>query len=272
MSQPTLPLLVEPEQLEPHLDNLKLRVVDLSKPSVHLELHVPGAVPLEYNRVVTSQPPLGGALPEDGPFSQAVSELGIDADTHVVAYDDEGGGKAARFLWTLALGGHQHFSLLNGGLHAWANERHRFSRDAITVNATQYPLTLDRQSAYLAELDYVRNQLDNDAVRLLDVRSPAEYSGEKRFANRGGHIPGAVNLEWTEMMDQSRNLRLKPKEQLLAMLADIGIHKEDEVIVYCQTHHRSAHSWFVLYWLGFNVRGYVGSWSEWGNREDTPIE
>ena len=108
---------------------------------------------------------------------------------------------------------------------------------------------------------------------LLDARSTDEYLGSKRFAERGGHIPGAVNLDWMQTMDRNRGLRFKPAEELRTMLTSLGVTPDREVVCYCQSHHRSAHSCMMLKSLGFaRVRGYPGAWSDWGNSPDTPIE
>ncbi|MCW8909638.1 MAG: rhodanese-like domain-containing protein, partial [Gammaproteobacteria bacterium] len=100
-----------------------------------------------------------------------------------------------------------------------------------------------------------------------------EYDGSKKFAERGGHIPGAIHFEWTDGMDRQRNYRLLADDELKSKLNALGLTEDKEIIVYCQTHHRSALSYFMLKQLGYEkVRGYPGSWSEWGNRMDTPVE
>ena len=131
--------------------------------------------------------------------------------------------------------------------------------------------TIDPESkAYIAG-DEVAASLSGESA-LLDARSEGEYQGTKKFAERAGRIPGAIHMEWIEMMDKPNNMRLKPAETLREMLKERGIEDGQEVIAYCQTHHRSALSWFVLDLLGYQARGYEGSWSDWGNRADTPIE
>jgi thiosulfate/3-mercaptopyruvate sulfurtransferase len=107
----------------------------------------------------------------------------------------------------------------------------------------------------------------------LDTRSPGEYAGIDIRAARGGHIPGAVNMNWTEAMDPGRQLRFKPDHTLRRMLESKGVTPDKEVVVYCQTHHRSAHTYIVLKHLGYpRLRGYPGAWSEWGNSAELPIE
>ena len=133
-----LPLILDPEELETHLGERDLLVVDLSRPETYSQLHVPGAVHLSYTELVTKQGPARGMLPSDEHLSKLFSGLGLTPDTHVVAYDDEGGGKAGRLLWTLDMVGHRRFSLLNGGLHAWANEGHPLSREPAQREPTQY--------------------------------------------------------------------------------------------------------------------------------------
>ena len=104
-------------------------------------------------------------------------------------------------------------------------------------------------------------------------RTPQEFSGEKKFAARGGHIPGAANLNWVDTMDPNRNYRFKTQAELRAMLEQLGLTPDKEIICYCQSHHRSSHAYIMLKMLGYSrISGYPGAWSEWGNRNDTPVE
>ncbi len=267
----TLPLVVEPQQLEPLLGHPQLLIVDLCKDETYAQAHVPGAVHLRYGEIIHGIKPVPGLLPDEARLEALLSRLGLTPDTRVVAYDDEGNGNASRLVWTLDMVGHTASSVLNGGIFAWANENHPLSNQPANLAPGQYPVAIDDQ--WLATHDYVRQHLGNPGVALLDARTPEEYRGTKLRAARGGHIPGAVNLNWLDTIDQTRNYRLLPDTRLHEMLSERGVRTDQEVITYCQTHHRSAHSYLMLKHLGFpRVRGYAGSWSEWGNRTDTPIE
>lgn len=269
---PDLPLLLAPEQLARRLDTPGLLIVDLSRADLHQQFHIPGAVPLDYAALVAARPPVAGLVPDNHSLTRLFSALGLRPETHVVAYDDEGGGKAARLLWTLALCGHRNYSLLDGGLHAWSEARLPLTREATALQPGHYEAHVDRRSPELATRDTILASLDKPDHALLDVRSPGEYSGIQRYSARGGHIPGAVNIEWSEFMDQNRALRLKPEPQMRKLLEENGVVPGKKVTVYCQTNHRSAHSWFVLKLLGYQVAAYEGSWSDWGNSDELPVE
>jgi thiosulfate/3-mercaptopyruvate sulfurtransferase len=123
------------------------------------------------------------------------------------------------------------------------------------------------------DLDYLLAHYQDDDVVIWDSRSLDEFDGVRAFAQKAGHIPGARHHEWTEPMDKQNNLRLRPLEDIRAELAALGITGDKEVITHCQTHHRSSFSWLVGKLLGFErMRGYAGSWAEWGNHPDTPAQ
>jgi thiosulfate/3-mercaptopyruvate sulfurtransferase len=212
-----------------------------------------------------------GLVPDAAYLSSLLSQTGISPTTHLVVCDDEGGGKAARFIYTLDVIGHDRYSLLNGGLHAWVNEGHPLQSTSNKLPVTKYQAILHEQP--VATKTYILDHLDDMAMQIIDARSPAEYMGLKKFADRAGHIPGAINMDWMLLIDRQRNLRLKPDSELRKLLADHGLSSEKATIVYCQTHHRSALTYFVLKYLGYtDVKGYPGSWSDWGNSVETPVE
>lgn len=154
---------------------------------------------------------------------------------------------------------------------AWANEGHPVTTKLHDVRSTTY--TANFTGYALATKNEIVNRLTDPALTLLDARTPEEYDGSKIRAAKRGHIPGAVNLNWTDTMDKNRNLRLLPDAELHNMLTARNISAEQEVIAYCHTHHRSSHSYFMLKHLGYKkIKGYAGSWSEWGNDPETPVE
>lgn len=272
MPDALLPLLVEPAALEASFGMDGLLVVDVSDAQRYEQGHVPGAVNLSYAALIGAQPPAMGLIAPEEQLGAALAAIGLTPDLHVVAYDGEGNGRASRLLWTLDALGHTRFSLLDGGFRAWTEEGHPVATDLPTPTPSKYRAHLSNP-AVIASKGYIIDHLDDPDVIVLDVRSAAEYAGEDVRAARGGHIPGAVNMDWTLAMDRGRNLRFLPPAELTALLAERGVTQDKEVITHCQTHHRSAHTCWVLKSLGFpRVRGYDGSWSDWGNDPDTPIE
>ncbi len=265
-------ILIEPEALQAMLADAQLLVVDLSKAATYAQLHIPGAMHMEYSILNSGTQPAPGLLPPEERLAQIAGLLKLDEMSRIVAYDDEGSGRAARLAWTLHYLGYESVQVLNGGLHAWNNEGHPVDNQPVLPDITATLPLAARNPSVLADDTYILEHLDDESVALLDARTPEEYAGTKVRAARGGHIPGAVNLNWLDTMDKNRNLRLKSPDILNDALRTLGIRIEQEVITYCQSHHRSAHTWLMLKSLGFpRVRGYAGSWSEWGNHPDTPV-
>lgn len=269
----TLPFILEATDLEEQLQRPDLVIIDLCKIDNYAEKHIPGALWLDYGKIVRMQRPVMGLLPELDQLGALFSSLGITNKSHVVAYDDEGGGKAARLLWTLDVIGHKNQSLLNGGIYAWVNEGHPTTRDLPNIESTHYKMPKAFNDMLIADQHYILEHLNDSNCKLLDARSSMEYHGQKAFAQKAGRIPGAIHFEWSEAIDMDNNLRLKDLEQLEITLKERGFNKNNVIVAYCQTHHRSAYSCIMLKALGYkNVRGYPGSWSDWGNSPDTPVK
>ncbi|MFW3616352.1 sulfurtransferase [Billgrantia antri] len=268
-----LPLIVEPEQLAAHLDDSQLLIVDVPlKAESYQEGHVPGAVFLDYRRLLRGEGEVPNEVPSPEALSQLFSSLGLTRDTHVVAYDDEGGGWAGRLLWTLELIGHTRYSYLNGGIHAWHQAGLPASRESTSPTPSEYEAEVLHPQVAIDRFE-LQERLGEKGFAVWDARSPGEYRGEKGENKRLGHIPGAVNMEWTEAMDRERALRIRDYAELVTELEALGLTPDMEVVTHCQSHHRSGFTWLVGKALGFeNIRGYAGSWKEWGNRDDTPIE
>jgi len=272
MTTTRMPPLADPAELADQLDASDIRIIDLSPGEVFAEHHAPGAVHLPYGEITASAPPVGGLVPPQAELVDCFSRVGIGPETRVFAMDAEGGGAAGRLFWTLELLGHNHVALVDGGLRAWVEEGFPIER-----GPGQAPTPADFSARPVperqADARYILDGLGRGGLCLLDARSADEYSGQKVRAARGGHIPGAVHFEWTRGMDRQRSLRLREPALLREELDSLGITPDREIITYCHTHHRSAFSYAMLRTLGFEqVRGYPGSWSDWGNRDDTPIE
>jgi thiosulfate/3-mercaptopyruvate sulfurtransferase len=266
-----VPLLIGPDRLEQIQTDKNLVLVDLQNAEQYARAHVPGAVNLDYARIVAQEGLAGGLLPNAEVFSQVARELGICGDSYLVAYDAEGGVSACRLIWTLHVFGHRATSLLNGGLHNWISKNRPLESGQNLP--TEGNFIASPANHNVIDGDELLARLGDENIAILDARSLEEYLGSKLFAARGGHIPGAKHLEWSDAIDPQQNMIFKPDDVLQQMLDQRGIKKQHEVVVHCQTHRRSSLSYVMLRHLGYdNVRAYHGSWSEWGNRTDTPIE
>ncbi|AFM31759.1 MULTISPECIES: rhodanese-like domain-containing protein [Stutzerimonas stutzeri subgroup] len=264
-----LPLVIEPADLATRLDAPELILVDLTSAARYAEGHLPGARFVDPKQTQLGQPPAPGLLPDIAQLQQLFGALGHKPDAVYVVYDDEGGGWAGRFIWLLDVIGHHRYHYLNGGLHAWRGEARPLTQQLPEAVPGLPNLTLDPTPT--ATRSYIESRLGADDLVIWDARSPAEFRGEKLFAARGGHIPGAINFEWTAAMDPARDLRIR--EDIAEQLEALGIVPEKEVVTHCQTHHRSGLTYLLAKALGYpRVKGYAGSWSEWGNLPDTPVQ
>ncbi len=267
-----LPLLIEPSDLLPQLDNPALLIIDLSRESVYQQAHVPNAIFVDFKELVSGIQPATGKLPDEEKLNHLFSKIGLSENRHVVVYDDEGGGWAGRFIWTLDCIGHKHYSYLNGGIHAWIAEQMPIQQEAAEATPSSYQVHIDAAHARV-DKQFILDNINSDKISIWDARSPDEYDGVKVFAAKGGHIPGAHNYEWTTAMDKENSLRLRNLSEIEKELQEAGINRNRTVITHCQTHHRSGFTYLLGKILGFeDIRAYDGSWSEWGNDPDTPVE
>lgn len=269
MITPTLPLLLEPDDLQPLLDRKDLLIIDVCQPSLYQQLHIPGAVHVSPAELVSGTPPAPGKLPDLARLKALFSRVGLGADKHVIAYDDEGGGWAGRLLWTLDVLGHHHYSYLNGGIHAWKNEGHPVTNEIPRITASDFNPVID--NSLVIDAETLKAGLAEKKIIVWDARTAEEFNGSKKTALRNGHMPGAVHLDWLDTMDRANNYRLLPLTELREKLQKLGITQDTHVVTHCHTHHRSGLTYLIGKLLQLNIRAYDGSWSEWGNRIDTPV-
>jgi thiosulfate/3-mercaptopyruvate sulfurtransferase len=264
-------LLIETEDLLPHLGNEKLRIVDLSRNSVYEQLHIPHAIHVKPNLLLRQDEYASGLLPEKEGLEALVRYLNISPDHHVVAYDDEGGAWAGRLLWNLHCLGFHNTSLLNGGIHAWLGAGLATSSKIETMQAVENLLSVDVNSDYRIEFSQLLEKVQQQSIQLWDCRTEDEYTGQRLAARRGGHIPNARHFEWSTALNRQNHLKLHSLERIQQRLEQLGFNLDEPVVVYCQSHHRSGLAYILGRLLGWNIQAYDGAWSEWGNRLDSPI-
>lgn len=272
MTYVNLPLLLEATVLNNVKNHNNLLIVDLSAEHVYQQSHIPGAIHLDPKKLLSGEKPAIGKLPSKEILTEVFSQLGLLPHHHVIAYDDEGGGWAGRFLWTLDMIGHSRFSYLNGGIRAWFCEGFPVETN-ITIPVKSNYVVNDINTKQLATVDSILSSLGKDNFAVWDARSIEEFTGSKAFALNGGHIPGAIWYEWFDLMDKANNLKLLPLEQIQQQLNQLKLTKEKSIVTHCHSHHRSGLTWLVGKILGYpNIKAYPGSWSEWGNLPNMPIE
>jgi thiosulfate/3-mercaptopyruvate sulfurtransferase len=272
------PVLVTTKWLEEHLGDENVAVAEVDEnPDLYDEGHIPGAVKLHWREDL--QDPVERDLVDRETFERVLGERGIGNDTTVVLYGDKNNWFAAYAYWYLKTYGHGDVRILDGGRQKWIDEGREVTTDVPSPEAKTYRAQ-ERDESIRAYRDQVLEWLGASERALVDVRSPGEYAGdlisppgyEQEGAQRGGHIPTAASIPWASAVQDDGTF--KTPDDLRRLYQSKGVTPEKEVTAYCRIGERSAHTWFVLReLLGYEkVRNYDGSWTEWGNLVDVPIE
>jgi thiosulfate/3-mercaptopyruvate sulfurtransferase len=262
-------LLTTPAELRRKLNSPQLCAIDVRPAEQFAQGHIPGATHFDLfglSLVDTSEAPLKAFMY----MIHHVLELrGVSDDKEVVLYENNSGMRAARGLWFLEYFGHPNVRMLDGGIKAWQAAGYPLTADAVVPKAASFTMGVQRE--VLATTEDVLRSLKKKDTAILDTRSKGEYLGTHVRAARGGAIPGAIHIEWTDNLDTQGNF--KSDAELRAMYGQAGITPDRDVVTYCQGGYRAAHSYVALRLIGFpRVRNYIGSWKEWGDRPDLPIE
>jgi thiosulfate/3-mercaptopyruvate sulfurtransferase len=271
-------VLVDTQWVQDHLDDDNIRIVEVDEnPALYEEAHIPGAIGFDWKTDL--QDPVKRDFLDNEQFGELFGSRGISNDHLIVLYGDRNNWFAAYTYWYLKYYGHNNVKLINGPREKWISEGRPTSNEAPQYDAQKF-LAYKGDDAIRAFRGEVLQRLDTD-TRLVDVRSPAEFSGEliamagyeQEGAQRGGHIPGAASVPWAQAVKEDGTF--KDADDLRQLYTDKGvIQNGKDIIAYCRIGERSAHTWFVLHELlgQDNVKNYDGSWTEWGNMVAVPIE
>jgi thiosulfate/3-mercaptopyruvate sulfurtransferase len=270
-------VLVDTQWVENHLNDHSIRVVEVDEnPGLYAEAHIPGAIGFDWKKDLQDQVKRDFLGP--GEFGELFGRHGISNDHTIVLYGDRNNWFAAYTYWYLKYYGHDNVKLMNGPREKWISEGRPTSRDVPSYDSQQFNAQ-EGDPAIRAMRDEVSDALDTD-TRLVDVRSPQEYSGEliamagyeQEGAQRAGHIPGAASVPWAQAVQEDGTF--KSADDLSELYGNKGVTDGNPIIAYCRIGERSAHTWFVLHeLLGHDdVKNYDGSWTEWGNMVAVPIE
>ncbi len=270
-------VLVSTDWVAQHTDDPKVRLVEVDvDTSAYEKGHIKNAV--AWNWTSQLQDNVRRDLLGQKAFEDLCSRSGISNETTVVLYGDNNNWFAAYALWQMKYFGQKDARLMNGGRKKWELEGRPFTTDVPRVTPAAYKASKPDESVR-ARRELVFETLDKKNRHLVDVRSPDEFTGKviappgmTETAQRGGHIPGAANIPWAKAANDDGTF--KSYDELVNLYDSQGVRGDRETIAYCRIGERSSHTWFVLkYLLGFaKVRNYDGSWTEWGNLVDAPIE
>lgn len=273
-------LLVSTEWVVEHLNDPDIRIVESNEDSLLYSTgHIENAVQVDWTADL-NDPLRRDYLNKDG-FEKLMSRIGVTPEMTVVFYGDKNNWWACYAFWVFQLFSHTNAKIMNGGRLKWEKESRKLTREVPKIFPADYKAPERNDSKIRAFRDEVMKHI-KEGKQLVDVRSPEEYSGERLHmpdypnegALRGGHIPGAKSIPWAKAVN-TEDGTFKSADELLALYEkENGLKKDGEVIAYCRIGERSSHTWFVLkYLLGFpEVRNYDGSWTEWGNLVNVPIE